>query len=195
LFPLLSWTAGIDATSYVINIGPGSTLPLSPTVIPLAATSYPLTATSPILLTAGTTYTWRVDSVNANGTTLGPVQTFIAHAAGVAPGSTGVTTTTSTTSSTGVTTPAGSSSGGGKCFIATAAYGSSDRRAVKDICRLRDDLLLQFPAGRAFSAWYYAVGPYGAAAIRENEPAMAVVRALLVDPLAALSRECSQPEK
>ena len=77
LTPLLSWTAGLGATSYVILIGPGSTLPLSPTVIPTNKTSYTILTA----LVAGQTYTWEVNSVNANGTTLGPIQTFIAHSA------------------------------------------------------------------------------------------------------------------
>jgi lipopolysaccharide biosynthesis protein len=66
---------------------------------------------------------------------------------------------------------------------------------LNNIRSLRDDLLLRFSAGRAFSAWYYAIGPYGAEAIRGNEPAKAVVRVLLLNPLAELSRECAQAEK
>jgi hypothetical protein len=65
-------------------------------------------------------------------------------------------------------------------------------RHVNDIRALRDDLLLHFSSGRAFSAWYYAISPYGAAAIRDNEPAKAAVRVMLLDPVAALSRECEQ---
>ena len=95
--------------------------------------------------------------------------------------------------------------GGGGCFIATAGYESPDRRLdgivetncigsylltperlrqLNDIRALRDHLLLHFPAGRAFSAWYYAIGPYGAEAIRDNEAAKAAVRTLVLNPLA-----------
>ncbi len=217
LLPVLSWTAGLDATSYIIEYGAGDTLPVSPNTVPLAATSYTL----PAALMAGTTYTWPVISVNANGTTLGPVQSFIAHAATGGGGSTGTGTGTTGTGTdtgtgTGTATGGGGGGGGGGCFIATAGYESPERRLdgivetnctgsyviaperlrqLNDIRAMRDDLLLHFPAGRAFSAWYYAIGPYAAEAIRDNEPAKAAVRAMVLNPLAELSRECEQTEK
>jgi len=221
LLPTFSWTAGIDATSYVINIGLGSTLPLSPVVIPVVTTSYTLTAGTskippPIVLVVGATYTWRVDSVNANGTTLGPVQTFVAHAGGGGGGTTGTGTSTATGTGTGTGTRAvgGGGGGGSSCFSMTA-YESSRRlagivgtnrtgsyaiapeglRQLNAIRALRDDLLMPFSSGRAFSAWYYAIGPYGAAAIRDNEPAKAAVRVMLLDPVAVLSRECAQAQR
>jgi hypothetical protein len=203
LTPVFSWTAGLDATSYILEYGPGNTLPLSPTIVPLVPTTYtPKTA-----LTLGATYTWTVFSVNAYGETAGPIQTFIAHVSAVPPAS----TSTSTTAVAG-----GGGGGGGGCFIATAAYESADGHAagvvetnctgayvitperlrqLNDIRSLRDDLLVQFPAGRVFSAWYYAIGPYGAEAYRGNEQAKAAVCVMLLDPLAELSRECAQGEK
>ena len=206
LLPVLSWTGGLDATSYILEYGAGATLPLSPITVVLAGTSY----TIPAALVAGTTYTWTVISVNANGQTPGPVQTFIAHVAAGGGGTTGRGTGTATGTGTGTAT--GGGGGGGSSCIGMTAYESSRRfagivgtsragsyaiapehlRHLNDIRALRDDLLLHFSAGRAFSAWYYAISPYGAAAIRDNEPAKAAVRVMLLDPVAALSRECEQ---
>jgi hypothetical protein len=208
LLPVLSWTAGVDATSYILEYGAGATLPVSPTTVPLAATSYTIPAN--LALVAGTTYSWTVISVNANGETPGPVQTFIAKAAASGGGSTGSrggggttgrgstgtgttgtgTTGTGTTGTGTVTTTTGGGGGGGggsSCFTMTAyersrqlagIFGASRTgsyamapdhlRHVNDIRALRDDLLLHFSSGRAFSAWYYAISPYGAAAIRDN---------------------------
>jgi hypothetical protein len=64
-------------------------------------------------------------------------------------------------------------------------------RQLNDIRALRDRLLMPFETGRRFSAWYYAVGPYAAAAIRHNEPVKAVIRAAVLNPLSALSRDSS----
>jgi hypothetical protein len=55
-------------------------------------------------------------------------------------------------------------------------------------------MLLNVAAGRDFSAWYYAVGPYAAGAIRDCEPAKAAVRAAVLNPLSALSRACREKE-
>jgi hypothetical protein len=192
----LSWTAGLDATSYTLSYGLGTTLPSSPTVVTnITGTSYIL----PTTLTVGATYTWRLDSVNANGTTLGTVQSFTVSAGSGGGGGGGTT-----------------GGGGGGCFIATAGYESASRglggivetnctgsyviaperlRQLNDIRALRDNVLLHLSGGRAFSAWYYAIGPYGATAIRDNEPAKAAVRVLLLNPLAELSRECEQAKK
>jgi hypothetical protein len=105
---------------------------------------------------------------------------------------------------------------GGTCFIATSAYevqGFSPTSILQtnftgqylitperlqkldEIRGLRDTVLLELPGGRVFSAWYYAVGPYAATAIRHNEPAKALVRAVLLNPLAELSRSCLEAEK
>ena len=62
---------------------------------------------------------------------------------------------------------------------------------IRDV---RDTLLLRTDVGRDFSAWYYAVGPYAADAIRRNEPAKSAVRKMLLDPLAELSRSCLEGE-
>ena len=102
------------------------------------------------------------------------------------------------------------------CFIATASYEASRLAAagtvevkgigpcritpdrlgkLNSIRRLRDLLLQRVSAGRAFSAWYYAVGPYAADAIRENEPVKSAIRQVLLDPLAELSRSCTEAAK
>ena len=47
----------------------------------------------------------------------------------------------------------------GKCFIATAAYGTGNAAAVKMLRRFRDQILLNFAPGRAFVSWYYAWSP------------------------------------
>jgi hypothetical protein len=112
----------------------------------------------------------------------------------------------------GVIPPPSCGGGGGGCFIATSAYEAevptllrgivevnctgryviSPERLQKlnDIRELRDGLLLRVPEGRVFSAWYYAIGPYAANAIRDNEPAKAAVRTLFLNPLSAFSRMC-----
>jgi len=54
--------------------------------------------------------------------------------------------------------------------------------------RLRDDVLLRTGIGRHFVAWYYAMSPTAACAIREHESAKSAVRALIVRPLVTGSR-------
>ena len=60
---------------------------------------------------------------------------------------------------------------------------------------LRDSVLMKSGTGRQFCAWYYALGPYAAEAIRDDEASKAAVRELLLDPLAELSRACMEKEK
>ncbi|MBI2711264.1 MAG: hypothetical protein HYX41_00170 [Bdellovibrio sp.] len=43
-----------------------------------------------------------------------------------------------------------------KCFIATAAFGSSDSKPVQLFRVFRDEVLLKFRAGEFFVAWYYS---------------------------------------
>ena len=108
----------------------------------------------------------------------------------------------------------GGGGGGGTCFIATASYEAGRQAAVAEgapvegvggvritadrlrklnhIRGLRDAVLLRLSAGRSFSAWYYAVGPYAADAVRDKEPLKAALRKMLLDPLSALSRSCTE---
>lgn len=187
----LRWQPAKGATSYELFLG--TTLPTTATAT-LTTNQYRPAAA----LTLNTAYTWRVDSINSFGRTAGPTQTFTVTATAGGGGSGG--------------------GGGGNCFIATAGYESAadlhglsgilevnctgaylltpERwQQLNDIRQLRDRVLVQFPAGRSFTAWYYAVGPYGATAIRDSEPAKAAVRALLLNPLSELSRECTDAGK
>lgn len=65
---LLSWTAGAGAVSHEVYLGT--------TAADRFLGSQPGTALDPGPLEAYTTYRWRVDEVNANGTTTGAVWTF-----------------------------------------------------------------------------------------------------------------------
>jgi hypothetical protein len=60
-------------------------------------------------------------------------------------------------------------SGGGGCFIATAAYGSSLDPHVRSLRRFRDEILMRSRPGRALVAWYYDVSPPVAQYIEEHE--------------------------
>ena len=190
----LSWNPAIGAASYNLYLSAANGgIPAVPTVAGLTVTRFQ----PPALLTLGATYQWRVDSVGSNpaNVTIGQIVQFIVET--IAGGGAG-------------------GGGGGACFVATSAYEMNrgigpvldeanctglylitpERlEKLNDIRRLRDVLLLKAPAGRSFSAWYYAVGPYAATAIRHNEPAKAAVRAMLLDPLSGLSRGADNTEK
>lgn len=71
---------------------------------------------------------------------------------------------------------AGGLSGGGRCFIATAAFGSHLDPHVMTLRDFRDRYLLTHPAGRAFVDWYYRTSPPLAAWIAEREGARTAVR-------------------
>jgi hypothetical protein len=189
----LTWLPAAGAASYRIYLG-AMVLPQVPTATGLTVTQY---KPMPDLLNL-TTYRWRVDAVGPDGVTVTPgieiAFTTVDIGGGPPP------------------TPGG---GGASCFIATSAYESfagapglpesnctgsyvlapERMEQLNDIRRLRDDMLLNVAAGRDFSAWYYAVGPYAAEAIRECEPAKAAVRAAVLDPLSALSRACREMEQ
>jgi len=187
----LSWTAGPSATGANIYING-------------VFDSY-IAAGDPVILNTvfqdGTTYTWRVDLIYPDG--MGGE--FII--AGV-----------DWRFTTAGTAPPNGGGGGGSasnCFIATSALEAAnsvaagllrtnftgdyvipaDRVEKLDAIRgMRDAFLNKFQSGRRFTAWYYAVGPYAAQAIRHNEPAKAAVRRMLLDPLSAISHQCGETE-
>lgn len=51
------------------------------------------------------------------------------------------------------------STAGGSCFVATAAYGDRLHPDVVTLRRFRDQVLVRYPAGRAFIRFYWIVGP------------------------------------
>jgi len=76
--------------------------------------------------------------------------------------------------------------GGGGCFIATAAYGSSSESSVKLLRRFRDNILLDKAWGRAFVDLYYRWSPKLADIIAEHDFLRLLVRLSLI-PLIAFS--------
>ena len=64
----LSWTSGVDATSHDVYFG--TSLP------PLFIVNQTATTLEPGTMADGTTYYWRIDSVNGWGTTAGEEWSF-----------------------------------------------------------------------------------------------------------------------
>jgi len=69
-----------------------------------------------------------------------------------------------------------SSGGGGGCFIATAAFGSSLAPEVSVLREFRDRYLLTHGPGKVFVDWYYRFSPPVAAFIEEHEGMKSAVR-------------------
>lgn len=68
---------------------------------------------------------------------------------------------------------------GGFCFIATAAYGSTQEPHVALLRKFRDDILQQSAPGRAFVKTYYELSPPLAHFIGQHESARTITRTLL----------------
>jgi len=79
----------------------------------------------------------------------------------------------------------GGGSGGGKCFIATAAFGSPLKNHVRALRDFRDRYLLTGPIGRASVSFYYTVSPPIADFISKNGVLRAATRVSLY-PVAGL---------
>lgn len=73
-------------------------------------------------------------------------------------------------------TVSSSGSGGGGCFIATAAYGSTLSPEVEILRAFRDRVLLTCGPGQSFVEWYYRVSPPIAAFIADHESLKMAVR-------------------
>ncbi len=76
--------------------------------------------------------------------------------------------------------------GGGGCFIATAAYGTSSAAEIDILRAFRDEVLLESAVGSQLVEWYYKTSPPVADFISENNVLRTLVRELLVDPIASL---------
>ncbi|NOR19836.1 MAG: S8 family serine peptidase [Xanthomonadales bacterium] len=77
----LSWTEGVDTLSHDVYFGTNSSLNGGASKGNQASTGY-----EPGTLANGTTYYWRIDEVNDDGTTTGTVWSFATEAAPVLPG-------------------------------------------------------------------------------------------------------------
>jgi len=72
---------------------------------------------------------------------------------------------------------------GGRCFIATAAYGTPTAEQIDVLREFRDAVLLKSTVGSQFVALYYWLSPPIADFIAGSEPLRTLVRELLIDPI------------
>jgi|GEM_PF-980533 len=77
-------------------------------------------------------------------------------------------------------------SAGGRCFVATAAYGNPYHPMVLLLKQFRDQYLANWPGGRALIQFYYKEGPYLAEMIQDKPWATGLARVLLL-PFVGLS--------
>ncbi len=68
---------------------------------------------------------------------------------------------------------------GGKCFIATAAYGSELSKEVIALTHYRDNTLVKSMIGRGFIKLYYLISPPLAKIIEPRPKVRALIRFLL----------------
>lgn len=74
---------------------------------------------------------------------------------------------------------------GGRCFIATAAFGYYSAPEVQALRAFRDRYLLAVAPGRAFVEWYYRHGPAAAAFLNDHPGYKPMVRAALMPAVGA----------
>ncbi len=72
------------------------------------------------------------------------------------------------------------------CFVASVVYGSSEAPQVRQLQRLRDDVLLKHPIGMRLVRIYYTYSAHIAAHLRNRHFLAKLVRYLLVSPIAAV---------
>jgi hypothetical protein len=155
----LSWAASTD------NVG---VVGYDVYVNDVALISTTATSFQHIGLTAGTAYNYRVSAYDAAGN----------NSASSPP----VSATTPVPDA-----PSGEGEGGGRCFIAAAAYGSPMARDVRYLRAFRDQYLLTNKFGRWFVEQYYRLSPPLADELRAHDDWRAIVRFAL-SPLVALSK-------
>jgi predicted DNA-binding transcriptional regulator YafY len=68
------------------------------------------------------------------------------------------------------------------CFIATAAYGTSQEPEIDRLRKFRDQVLMDYRIGELFVAVYYALSPPIAEWISQRERRQALARRLIVLP-------------
>lgn len=69
------------------------------------------------------------------------------------------------------------------CFVTTAAYGDPENKMVREFRGLRDEVLVNYMAGRAFIRWYNRNGPWLAAKIR-HRPILRAGSRMVLTPVA-----------
>ncbi len=74
-----------------------------------------------------------------------------------------------------------------KCFIATAAYGSSLHKNLRPLRWFRDHVLLKTAVGSRFVAWYYENGPRAARVVAGNPALQLTVQGMLWLPVIGIS--------
>jgi hypothetical protein len=74
------------------------------------------------------------------------------------------------------------------CFVTTTAYSDPHHPIVGTFRSLRDEVLVNYKAGRAFIDWYNHNGPRMAATI-ENRPLLRAAVRVILTPLAATIKE------
>jgi hypothetical protein len=72
---------------------------------------------------------------------------------------------------------------GGKCFIATATYGTEGHRDVRTLRHFRDSVLCRCKAGRWLCEVYHRVSPSAARWVSGSARRRRIVRLLLVQPV------------